>query len=49
MNDLITVETREGIQTVDARELWEKLESKRQFANWIKSRLRIFVGGGLHY
>jgi len=27
---------------VDARELWQKLESKRQFGNWIQDRLEDF-------
>ena len=29
-------------QLVDARDLWEVLESKQQFANWIKTRLSQF-------
>ena len=43
MNDLIKIEEREGQQTVNARELWEKLESKQQFADWIKNRLEGFT------
>ena len=39
MNELIKIEERGGIQTVNARELWERLESKRQFADWIKTRI----------
>lgn len=30
---------------VNARELWEKLESKQQFADWIKNRLADFSEG----
>lgn len=30
---------------VNARELWEKLESKQQFADWIKNRLADFEEG----
>jgi phage anti-repressor protein len=45
MNELIKIQSREGIETVNARELWIHLESKREFANWIKDRLEIFVEG----
>ncbi len=31
------------IQTVSARDLWEKLEINRQFADWIKDQLSLFV------
>lgn len=34
MNDLITVTEKDGIQTVSARELHEKLEIKTQFKDW---------------
>ena len=30
---------QEKINTVNARELWKKLESKQQFADWIKNRI----------
>jgi phage anti-repressor protein len=30
---------------VDARMLWENLESRQEFANWIKNRLADFVEG----
>ena len=43
--ELINVENRAGIETVNARELWEKLESKREFANWIKDRVELFIEG----
>ena len=43
MNDLIKIEKNkigdENINSVNARELWEFLESKQEFANWIKNRL----------
>lgn len=45
MNELIKIEDRNGIQTVNARELWTKLESKQEFANWIKNRLEGFCEG----
>lgn len=32
-------------QTVNARELWKVLGSKRQFGNWIKERLSDFIEG----
>ena len=31
--------------TVNARDLWVQLESKREFANWIKDRLVDFIDG----
>ena len=39
MNDLITIKDNAGQPGVDARELHEFLQSKRQFADWIKSRI----------
>jgi phage anti-repressor protein len=39
MNELITIEEREGIQTVNARELWAGLEVGRDFSTWIKGRI----------
>ena len=43
MQDLIKIENRiindDHIQTVDARELYEYLESKQEFSNWIKKRI----------
>ncbi len=45
MDELIKIGNTNGIRTVNARELWEKLESKRQFANWIKDRLYGFIDG----
>jgi len=42
MTELIKIEQRNGIQTVNARDLWEGLESRRQFGDWIKDRL--FIG-----
>ena len=35
----------EKVNAVDARELWQKLGSKRQFGNWIKDRLKGFIEG----
>lgn len=43
MNDLIKTTTMtigtEQAQAVNARELWEFLESKQEFSNWIKNRI----------
>ena len=43
MNELIKIEERDGKQTVNARELWIGVESKRQFSDWIKERLDGFI------
>jgi anti-repressor protein len=43
MDELIRINEQDGIQTVNARELWQALESKRQFANWIQERLDGFI------
>lgn len=45
MNELIKIETKEGIETVSARDLWTKLESKQQFADWVKDRVELFIEG----
>ncbi|MBS1371479.1 MAG: antA/AntB antirepressor family protein [Lentisphaeria bacterium] len=49
MNELITITkatiNNEEVNAVNARELWKKLESKRQFGNWIKDRLEGFIEG----
>lgn len=39
MNELIHIEDNGTVQTVNARDLWEKLESSQQFADWIKNRI----------
>lgn len=39
MNELIKIEVVQGKETVNARELHEFLESKRQFSNWIKTQI----------
>lgn len=43
MNELIKIEPREisgtATQTCNARDLWQFVESKRQFADWIKGRI----------
>ncbi|WP_294402988.1 phage antirepressor KilAC domain-containing protein [uncultured Clostridium sp.] len=43
MSDIIKIEEKifnnQSIQTVNARELHEKLENKRQFTDWIKQRI----------
>ncbi len=39
MNQLINIENQNGIQLVDARLLHKKLESKRQFTDWISQRI----------
>ena len=35
----------EEVNAVNARELWQKLESKQRFADWIKDRLEGFTDG----
>lgn len=49
MNELIkttaAVINNETVNAVNARELWEKLESRKQFADWIKNRLADFSEG----
>lgn len=46
MNDIVKVNMAEisgnEVNSVNARELWEYLESKTQFADWIKSRIEKF-------
>jgi phage anti-repressor protein len=46
MNELIKIGTTElegqTIQTVNARELYEFLESKRKFSDWIKERIELY-------
>lgn len=39
MNDLLKIETREGRETVNARELHEFLEVGKDFSTWIKDRI----------
>ncbi len=43
MRELIKIETREilgeMVQTCDARKLWEYVQSKQRFADWIKARI----------
>ncbi len=39
MNELIKITEKNGTQLVDARELHAFLESKQEFANWIKNRI----------
>ena len=43
MNELIHIEAREisgaTVQTCNARDLWEFVESKQEFAHWIKGRI----------
>jgi anti-repressor protein len=43
MNELIKIEQHNGIQTVNARDLWEGLGSKREFAAWVKDRIDGFA------
>lgn len=49
MNELINITKTtindEEVNAVNARELHEKLGSKRQFGNWIKDRLEGFIDG----
>ena len=39
MTELIKVQNEGGKQTANARDIWEFLESKQEFANWIKDRI----------
>lgn len=39
MKDLIKIEKQDGIDTINARDLHEFLESKQQFTDWIKKRI----------
>ena len=39
MNQLIKIESTNGKETVNARDLHDFLESKRHFANWIKTKI----------
>lgn len=49
MNEIINITkttiNNEEVNAVNARELWQKLESKRQFGNWIKDRFDGFTEG----
>ena len=49
MDELINITraaiNNEEVNAVNARDLWEKIGSKRQFGNWIKDRLEGFVEG----
>lgn len=49
MNEIITITTAtindEEVNAVNARELWQKLESKQRFSDWIKDRLEGFTEG----
>jgi len=41
MHQVIRIEkNEEGISTVNARELHQYLESKQDFSNWIKNRIK---------
>ena len=39
MKELIKVQNREGKSIVSARDVWEFLEAKKQFADWVKARI----------
>lgn len=49
MNELIRTAVAviggEEQRTVNARDLWKALQSKRQFGNWIDDRLSDFIEG----
>ena len=40
MDKLITITEQRGIQLVDARELHRKLQTRRDFSNWINGRIQ---------
>ena len=40
MDKLITITEQRGVQLVDARELHRKLQTRRDFSNWIKGRIQ---------
>ncbi|NBK99472.1 MAG: phage antirepressor Ant [Erysipelotrichia bacterium] len=46
MNDIVKIEKVEisgnEVNSVNARELWERLESKQDFSTWIKARIEKF-------
>ena len=39
MNELIKVSEMDGAQLVNARELYDALQVRRDFSNWIKNRI----------
>ncbi len=47
LNQILKIENKsinqEVVNTINARTLWEFLENKREFANWIKDRLQDFI------
>jgi phage anti-repressor protein len=43
MQELIKIEKRNGIETVNARDLWEFIESKQDFSTWIKNRIEKYL------
>lgn len=47
LNQILKIENKsinqEVVNTINARNLWEFLESKRNFADWIKDRLQDFI------
>lgn len=42
MNRLLSIEQKNDKPMVNARDLWEKLESQRQFANWIQQKIETY-------
>lgn len=43
MNELISLHENKGNTVVDAREVHEFLESKQDFSDWIKNRIKKYV------
>lgn len=39
MNDLVPIENRGGVETVNARDLHQALGSKQHFSDWVKNRI----------
>lgn len=39
VNDLVPIENRGGVETVNARDLHQALGSKQHFSDWVKNRI----------
>lgn len=49
MNDLVNMALRvigvEEVNSVNARDIWEFVESKQEFSHWVKDRIKDFTEG----